>query len=242
MMEIRHEMIHDAPASRLAYDRIYKTNGILQRDSFYLWILAMLKPYGDEIILDVSCGEGRLVALARKKTRTAYGIDFSLEAVRSGRLEWPVDTLAVGDGECLPFASASIHCVANIGSLEHFIHPLQGVKEMARVLRPDGRACILLPNAFGLFGNIRQVFAAGEIFDDGQPLQRYATRRTWEALLIQGGLKVDRVLAYHEVRPPRTKEDVRWFVHNGRKLFRWMLSPLIPLNLSNQFVFLCSRK
>ena len=98
-----------------------------------------------------------------------------------------------------------------------------------------------MPNAYGLFGNIQQVLLRGEVFDDGQPLQRYATRRTWETLLARGGLQVERLVPYSEFNLPRTARDWFWLARRPQKIVRALLTKNAPLNLANHFVFLCRR-
>jgi SAM-dependent methyltransferase len=148
--------------------------------------------------------------------------------------------VAAANAQCLPFADNCFDAVTNIGSLEHYFDPAAGAREMARVLRPAGTAAILVPNTFGLFGNIVYVWRHGEIFDDGQPLQRYACRQSWERLLAANGLQTYRVLGF-EQQAPRTVPDLLWMAQRPQKIVRWMMSPLVPLNLSNMFVFLCKK-
>lgn len=234
MLEIRH-----TNATREAYEQLYQERGILLRDSFYLWLISLLHPEPGEVLLDISCGQGRLVQLAAQQGIRAIGVDFSIEGLFKGaetavRAGW-----AAGDGEQLPLPDAAVDYVTHIGSLEHYEDPHRGAREIARVLKPQGRACILLPNAFGLFGNVRHVYATGQIFDDGQPLQRYATRRTWEELLEQGGLSIERLVRYNEIDLPRIGADLLWLLGRPQKIVRGLLAALIPLNLANHFVFLC---
>jgi hypothetical protein len=92
-----------------------------------------------------------------------------------------------------------------------------------------------------LLGNIQYVWRTGDIFDDGQPLQRYATRRAWERLLTDGGLSIEKVLGYGEVDFPRTSQDLIYLIKKPHKIVRYMLSAVIPLNLMNQLVFICTR-
>jgi hypothetical protein len=115
------------------------------------------------------------------------------------------------------------------------------MREIARLLKPTGRACILLPNAFGLLGNIRRVWETGEVFDDRQPLQRYATRNTWEAALRRGGLAVEQLVPWGEFNAPRTLGDLVWTLRRPQKLLRAALAALTPINLANHFVFICKR-
>jgi ubiquinone/menaquinone biosynthesis C-methylase UbiE len=227
-------------ATQQAYMEIYRSEGILLRDSFYLWLLGLLKPQNGRRLLDISCGEGRLVVLAKPHKLEAVGLDFAIEGVQKGRAQAPASGWTVGDGECLPIVANSVDYVTHIGSLEHYLHPALGVREIARVLRPAGKACILLPNAYGLLGNIRHVVSTGEIFDDGQPLQRYGTRRTWETLLSDNGLRILQTVGYSEIERPRTPKDWRWFVRRPQKILRLAFSGLIPLNLMNHFVFICT--
>ncbi len=133
--------------------------------------------------MDIATGEGRLPVLALKFGLKAFGTDFAISGLRKGIKENSAPGWFTADGEQLPVSDHSIDYVTHIGSLEHYLDPIRGAQEIARVLKPGGKACILLPNAFGLFGNIQYVAKTGDVFDDGQPLQRYATRREWERLL-----------------------------------------------------------
>jgi ubiquinone/menaquinone biosynthesis C-methylase UbiE len=179
--------------------------------------------------------------LAQSGGFKAYGIDFAISGVRQGQNDSPQSGWIVGDGEALPLADNSIDYITHIGSLEHYLNPLAGAKEIHRTLKQDGRACILLPNAYGLLGNILHVWRFGEIFDDGQPLQRYATRQTWETLLNKAGLKIIKIIGYGEIEPPRDLQNLGWYLSHPRKILRFLFTRFIPLNLSNHFVFICTR-
>lgn len=239
MIEIFHKDMVDASATKAAYNTLYKEKGINQRDSFYLWIIHLLNPVQGGIFLDSSCGQGRLVNLAKTKGQRAIGMDFAIEGLVIGSKYPDCAAYNVADGECLPLPSRSVDYVTHIGSLEHYMHPELGAKEIGRILKSSGKAAILLPNAFGLFGNIRYVMRYGDVFDDGQPVQRYATYQLWYKILKQGGLKVIRVKSYCEVDFPRTWNDFFWLIKRPQKIFRWLISFLIPLNLANHLVFIC---
>ena len=240
MLEISHVGNKDNNSTQVAYNQIYSQEGLLQQDSFYLWLIELLKPVAGKSLLDISCGQGRLVTFAKRKKLKAIGVDFAYEGVLIGQNNDHECSWLVGDGENLPLSTCSVDYVTHIGSLEHYIHPGDGAKEIFRVLKPDGKACILLPNAFGMWGNIKYVWRHGEIFDDGQPLQRYATRNTWQKMLMNAGLKIDRVIGYGEIDFPRTGHDFLYMLKHPQKIVRGFISRLIPVNLSNHFVFICS--
>jgi SAM-dependent methyltransferase len=237
-IEIRHEPTEIA--EQQAYNTIYAKQGIDQRDSFYLWFLDQVVRYGRGRLLDVSCGEGSFIRFARRAGFATIGIDFSAVALQKAQRRVPSTVLALANAQQLPFADNSFDVVTNIGSLEHYFDPAQGVREMARVLRPSGVALVLLPNAFGLFGNITHVLRHGEVYDDGQPLQRYATRASWERLLQYNGLIPDRVIGY-EREAPRTLDDLRWLLRRPSKIARLLLSRFVPVNLGNMLIFVCHK-
>lgn len=238
MIEIRHNHIDTPDDEVKAYDKIYEDHGICQLDSFYMWLLSLLQARPGQTLLDVSSGEGRLGYLARQKGLRVYDFDFSPIAVKKECTSYPDSRAWICNAEAVSIADHSFDYVTNIGSLEHYFRPEAAIREMNRLLKPDGRGCILLPNAFGLFGNVKNVWQTGEVFDDGQPLQRYNTLRGWHQLLAQNGLQPYHVLKYERVWP-RTREDYLWYLSRPLKTLRLFISPLVPLNLSNLLVYLC---
>ena len=240
MIEIRHENMTDTSNILKAYNAIYESQGIIQHDSFYLWLISLLKPGSGSLILDISCGEGRLVTFAHRQGLCAIGMDFSESAVRIGAATCPDAYWSVCDGEYLPLPEASIDFITHIGSLEHYADPEAGMAEIARVLKPSGVACVLLPNSFGLLGNIKHVWNTGNVFDDGQPLQRYNTVSGWKEMLVKKGLVPFSIKKY-EREWPRTWKDLRWYLIRPLKIARLITTWFVPLNLSNCFVFLCRR-
>jgi SAM-dependent methyltransferase len=240
MLEIRHSQMNTTADTQQAYDEIYAGEGILQLDSFYLWLISLLDAQEGRMLLDISCGQGRLVTLAQRQGLRAMGADFSMQGVQIGLKETPAAWWVTGDGEKLPYADGSMDYVTHIGSLEHYQNPQAGAAEIARILKPGGKAVVLLPNSFGLLGNIKYVARHGDIFDDGQPLQRYGTRRVWETILTNSGLKIQKVVGYSEIPAPRTLPDWLWLLKRPQKIVRKFLNLFIPINLTNHFVFICS--
>lgn len=241
MLEIRHKAVADGQPTQDAYNEYYQESEILMRDSFYMWLIEQLNPERGSLLLDISTGQGRLVQLAVEKELRAIGLDFALEGMLWGASRSPESMWVVGDGEQIPFADNSFDYITHIGSLEHYANFYAGASEIARLLSPTGRACILLPNAFGLLGNIKRVYQTGEIFDDGQPLQRYATLATWQQVLAAGGLAVERVVPWGEFNYPRTRADLLWTLKRPQKFVRSLILPFIPKPLANHFVFICRR-
>jgi SAM-dependent methyltransferase len=240
MIEFRTTHARRKSLSAVAgYDEIYRDEPIQNLDSLYLWILAQARPRRGERLLDVSCGVGRLVRLARDRGIRAFGVDLSREAVAIGSRAGPGGGLVLADAERLPLADGCFDCVVNVGSLEHYAHPPRGVAEMRRVLRAGGRAVVLLPNLFG-YQHVLHVWRSGSVYDDGQPLQRYGTPAAWRDLLEAHGLRITREVKYQCVLP-RTPRDVWWYLRRPRMLLQLAISPLVPLHAANCLVFICEK-
>ena len=235
MLEIHHiENDH----LKDAYEQLYNDRPIRHTDSFYRWILKLLKPPKERSFLDIACGQGRLVELAAAYGVKAYGSDISFRAVRENSTSG--NGLLVCNGQALPFPDACFDYITNIGSLEHFVDPIVGAQEMSRVLKIGGLACVLLPNTFGIFSTVLYALHTGRLADDGQPIQRYATRYKWQDLLESNGLKVIRTFKY-ECEWPLTLGDWGGYLRRPKALVRLFLTPILPLNLANSFVYICSR-
>ena len=240
MIEIRHPNMNKTEDTRAAYNELYRSTGILLRDSFYLWLLDLLQPEPGRILLDISCGQGRLVKFAQKKGLFAIGMDFAEEALCKGQVDSPQSGWAVADGEHLPLPDACVDYVSHIGSLEHYQNPEAGMHEIARVLKPSGTACVFLPNSYSLLGNIKYVWHTGKVFDDGQPLQRYTSRAGWQDMLAASGLKTFQTKKY-EREWPQTWADFGWFLTKPSKIARLFVAWFVPTNLANSLVYLCQK-
>lgn len=240
-VEIRGKRIFSVRDSNTAYDLMHNSGFLCQKESFYKWLLCLLQTYSGKKILDVSCGQGSLLRYASEQGMNGYGLDIAFSAVKISKEQSLDINVCVADAERLPYADDSFDIITNIGSLEHYFHPFIAVREMVRVLQSNGQALVLLPNTFGLFGNIVHVLLKGDVFDDGQPLQRYGTRIQWQKLLEQNGLMVQKTIKY-EREWPRTFKDLLWYILRPFKIFRIIASWFIPVNLSSFFVFLCCKQ
>ncbi len=86
--------------------------------------------------LEVGCGEGyiqQMLAARQYRSQVAFDIDFPI--VEEARQRHAAAHYFVGNGEALPFASASFDLVMAIEVLEHVPDPDQVLAEMARVAR-----------------------------------------------------------------------------------------------------------
>jgi SAM-dependent methyltransferase len=116
---------------------------------------AVLDRLGDGKLLDLGCGQGFESVRLIGPRRNVVGVDYSAEALDdASRLHTGAGLqFARTDALRLCIADASFDYACSSHLIEHFERPEGHVSEMARVLKPDGQALILTPNAPADFEN-----------------------------------------------------------------------------------------
>jgi ubiquinone/menaquinone biosynthesis C-methylase UbiE len=211
-----------------SYDALHRQGSLRESRSHYRWVLKVLAPEKGKKLLDVACGGGYFLREAEKTGVESCGVDISTVAAKQARQSAPRSAVLCGNGEFLPFGGEVFDYTVNLGSLEHFTNPEKGVREMARVLKKEGKALLLLPNSYFLMTilNVWRTGATGR--ETAQAVDRWATRDEWVRLVEENGLKVNRVLKYNY----RAREAP----------FKYKLArPFIPLHLSYCFLFVCRK-
>lgn len=108
--------------------------------------LTVSRPLGD--LIDVGCGQGRLLKLLASRARRAVGVDIDPDARRFARAELllaglPNCTLRKGDMHSLPFGDAEFDTVILDDVLDSSERPVEAINEAKRLLRPGGRILVL---------------------------------------------------------------------------------------------------
>jgi ubiquinone/menaquinone biosynthesis C-methylase UbiE len=113
-------------------------------------------------VLDMGCGSGRYsIALARTGALKVVGVDFQAKAFRNARM-WcqeysqPVEFIA-GDVLELPIGDQCFDFIFCNGVLHHTKSIRKGLEELARVLKPSGKAFLYIYAAGGIFWRTREV-------------------------------------------------------------------------------------
>jgi len=94
-------------------------------------------------ILEVSCGEGRVLAALKAKGFAVAGTNFG--NYPDAPADIPI-TNGVSLLEGLPFDGEAFDTVIAMEVIEHIENHRKAIAEMARVLRPGGRAILTFPN------------------------------------------------------------------------------------------------
>src|SRR5947207_4514048 len=103
---------------------------------------------GDGRYLDVGCGSGAWLGLARALGWRVAGIEANEAAARKARQF--TDEIHVGDVLEAPFAAARFDVVTAFHVLEHVVDPVAVVRRMLDWLAPGGLLIVKVPNAGGL--------------------------------------------------------------------------------------------
>lgn len=163
--------------------------------------LRHLGPLDEQRVLDVGCGVGWAgEVLDELGAESVVGVDFSRRALSLAATRRRGVWLQA-DGCRLPVRHAAVDCAVSFGSLEHFPDVPAAFGEISRVLRPGGRAVVVVPNFFArteqpeelrssYFGWRRMIRDAGLLVvktraDRGPPV--LSDRRPLRSLLRLGG-------------------------------------------------------
>jgi len=90
-------------------------------------------------LLDVGCGSGLTLVLAKQRGAIPAGLDVSPGLLRIARGRLPGADLREGDLEALPYPDATFDAVTGVNAFQFAGHPQQALREAARVTRPGGR-------------------------------------------------------------------------------------------------------
>src|SRR6266852_1500283 len=193
---------------------------------FNRWMADTIRPYVGERVLEIGAGIGNLTRalIPRRKRYVATDIDPEHLARLTTRFQHRPNLLIRYCDLSRPndFADlgASMDSVVCLNVLEHVEDDMQGLRNIHSVLKPGGRAIILVPHGQEIFGTLD--VALGHY-------GRYGHAEL-KGKMEQVGFRVERILDFNRIsRPP-------WYV-SGRILKRTTLGSG-QMKLFDRFVWL----
>lgn len=126
-----------------------KVEGWLSLQHFhrYYFVLNQLR-LDEKTILDIACGEGYGSEILSRKAKVVYGIDISKESIEHANKEYQRPNLIFKEGDVanIPLGENSVDIVVSFETIEHVDNQNQMIKEIKRILKPDGIIIISSPD------------------------------------------------------------------------------------------------
>ena len=121
--------------------------GQVQIEHYHRYLFARSFVRGLDV-LDVASGEGYGSALLAQVARSVVGVEYSEPTVRGagGNFVRPNLRFLRADARALPLADACVDAVVSFETIEHFDRQDEFLREIRRVLRPDGRFIVSTPD------------------------------------------------------------------------------------------------
>jgi SAM-dependent methyltransferase len=155
-------------------------------------------------ILDFGCGTGAFLEYL-DRFGTVRAVEADPSAVAFCHTRGRTEVQLVAPGAPLPFADASFDLLTTLDVVEHIDDDVGALREMRRVLRPDGRLLVAVPAYMFLWGKQDEV---------SHHKRRY-TARTLRAALDRAGFAVERTSYFNTLLFPPIAA-----VRLGRRLLR----------------------
>lgn len=122
----------------------------------------------DDDLLEVGCGSARLLAEQASQVRHVAGLDASEIQVKMAR-ERLAERIAAGTAEivrgdamALPWEDGRFSVVGSLNCLKFVPDPPKALREMHRVLRPEGRLVLTIDKQSDKWGRSGEVDAMGQ--------------------------------------------------------------------------------
>ncbi len=121
--------------------------GQVQIEHYHRYLFARSFVSGLDV-LDVASGEGYGSALLAQVARSVVGVEYSEPTVHGAVGNFPRSNLRFvrADARVLPLADACVDAVVSFETIEHFDRQDEFLREVRRVLRPDGMFIVSTPD------------------------------------------------------------------------------------------------
>lgn len=133
--------------TNISYYNLLKTYDITTYEKY----MKFLRPSRGKNILEFGCGAGQVINKLTEEGYNAIGIDISPLAVETARNSGN-GFFHIIDSNKLPFNDNYFDSVGTIDVLEHLYDPENWLREMIRVLKPNGIIVIACPNFLRVCG------------------------------------------------------------------------------------------
>lgn len=164
-------MVDAAPsplATPLAWDLVapgYAKENVAHFERYAADAIRLAALAAEDVVIDVATGPGSLALRAAALVREVQAVDFSalmLAELQARAAQMGVTNVVAreGDGQALPYLDATFSAGFSMFGLMFFPDRAAGFRELARVLRPGGRAVVATWQPMGQVPLLMGVFQA----------------------------------------------------------------------------------
>lgn len=213
--------------TEITSEHIPSDNPIHQR-LYKAYVIAQDYIHGD--VLEIGCGEGRGVELLIRKAKSFTAIDKISEAIEKLQQRFPQATFIHGNLPPLTgFTDNAYDVVVSFQVIEHVEDDDLFLKEIHRILKPEGTALITTPNRkMSLTRNPwhTREYMAAELKAKAQKFFSHAE--------VRGITGNEKVMEYYEKNKKSVERITRWDIFNLQyRLPSFMLR--IPYEILNRW-------
>ncbi len=122
----------------------YFSEGMIEYHKEELEIISQYLPEKGKL-LDIGCSLGAFLQTADRKGYEAFGIDLGKASIRYARNNLDLNVVE-GSIELLPFEDESMDVITIYEVIEHLLSPQNSMREISRVLKPQGILAVSTPN------------------------------------------------------------------------------------------------
>lgn len=109
--------------------------------------------YADKVVVEVGCGHGHHLRYGRNNYAGYIGLDIEYKFLCTLRERFCGTRVVNGDVYSLPFRDQSVDCILSVYCFEHLRRLPDCLREIRRVLKPEGELLVGLPAEGGfLYG------------------------------------------------------------------------------------------
>ncbi|NNK78477.1 MAG: methyltransferase domain-containing protein [Litoreibacter sp.] len=169
-------------------------------------------------VLDLCCGQGNVTEALLHAGFQAIGADFSATMLAHARERLPRGEFVEADAQDLPFEDATFDAVTCSFGLMHVPDQPQALREIRRVLGPEGRFIMTswcgpdVSPAFQVFyGSVQEHSHASVKMPDSPDFHQYADASMAMSLLAEAGLQLEtqrQVDCYWRLETPQALAEI----------------------------------
>jgi 2-polyprenyl-3-methyl-5-hydroxy-6-metoxy-1,4-benzoquinol methylase len=181
-------------------------------------------------LLDLGCGQGLFTNAFKKEFKyyDVYGLDHSITAIEYASSNFGEIDFVVADAYYPPFEDEYFDIIVCNNIWEHVPDPLNLLKSISRILKPNGQLIISTPSRYRI-GNLIRVFLGKEISMSRHHITEYTVGQIREQLKF-GGFNIDKIYS------PSIKE-VSWKVQIIKTLVNYFLKVIKSHHILEATVF-----